>query len=139
MNPLDLNKHLNECIAVLSALGQPGMDASKITFYEDSIKSVISAMRNTKIKRLICITSFYTKCRSILIRLLVFKCLYVDQPEKYPATFKAVVRPMIGSYLDSMFIMEEYLEKECHDIDYSIVRPPYLLDDRIIGKLIELT
>jgi hypothetical protein len=139
MNPLDLTKHLKECIAVLSALGQSGMNASKMTFYEDSIKSVVSAMRNAKIKRLICMTSFYTKCRSILIRHLLFKCLCVDQPEKYPATFKDVIRPMIGSYLDSMFIMEQYLEKECHDIDYSIVRPPYLLDDRIIGKLIELT
>ena len=42
---------------------------------------------------------------------------------------------MIGRHLDSMFIMEEFLEKECQDLDYTIVRPPRLLDDRMIGKV----
>jgi hypothetical protein len=47
--------------------------------------------------------------------------------------FKLVIRPMIGRHLDSMFVMEQYLEKECQDLDYTIVRPPRLVDDRIIG------
>jgi hypothetical protein len=63
MNPLDLAKHMEGCIAVLSALGQHGLQISAMTFYEDSIKSIVSAMRNANIKRLICMTSFYTKCR----------------------------------------------------------------------------
>jgi hypothetical protein len=44
-----------------------------------------------------------------------------------------MIRPMIGRHLDSMFIMEEYLEKECQDLDFTIVRPPRLLDEPIIG------
>jgi hypothetical protein len=57
----------------------------------------------------------------------------LDQPEKYPFIFRMVIRPMIGRHLDSMFVMEQYLEKECQDLDYTIVRPPRLLDDPIIG------
>jgi hypothetical protein len=57
----------------------------------------------------------------------------LDQPEKYPFIFKLALRPMIGRQLDSMFIMEQYLENECQDLDYTIVRPPRLLDDRLIG------
>jgi hypothetical protein len=52
--------------AVLSALGQPGLQISAMTFYEDSIKSVVSAMRNANIKRLICMTSFYSKCKFLM-------------------------------------------------------------------------
>ena len=63
MNPLELSKHMEGRMAVLSALGQPGVQISTMTFYEDSIKSVVTAMRTAKIKRLICITSFYTKCK----------------------------------------------------------------------------
>ena len=57
----------------------------------------------------------------------------LDQPEKYPFKFKLIIRPMIGRHLDSMYVMEEFLEKECQDLDYTIVRPPRLLDDRMIG------
>jgi hypothetical protein len=59
--------------------------------------------------------------------------MILDQPEKYPFKFKLVIRPMIGRHLDSMFIMEEYLEKECQDLDFTIVRPPHLLDEHMIG------
>jgi hypothetical protein len=58
----------------------------------------------------------------------------LDQPEKYPFAFRLFIRPMIGRHLDSMFIMEQYLENECQDLDYTIVRPPRLLDDRMIGE-----
>jgi hypothetical protein len=63
MNPLELAKHMEECTAVLSALGQHGPQISSMTFYEDSMKSIVTAMRNAKIKRLICMTSFYSKCK----------------------------------------------------------------------------
>jgi hypothetical protein len=59
---------------------------------------------------------------------------YLDQPEKYPFAFRLFIRPMIGRHLDSMFVMEQFLEKECQDLDYTIVRPPRLLDDPMIGK-----
>ena len=41
---------------------------------------------------------------------------------------------MIGRHLDSMFIMEEFLDKECQDLDYTIVRPPRLMNEPMIGK-----
>ena len=63
MNPTELAKQMQGRIAVLSALGYPGLTLSSITFYEDSMKSVITAMRKAKIKRLVCITSMFTKCK----------------------------------------------------------------------------
>ncbi|CAF0769974.1 unnamed protein product [Didymodactylos carnosus] len=122
MNPLDLASKMENHHVVLSALGQPGLQISAMTFYEDSMKSIITAMRNSEIKRLICITAFYTKY----------------EPSVYPLKFKLIIRPMIGRHLDSMFIMEEYLQKECQDIDYTIVRPPRLLDDPIIEKAVKV-
>ncbi|CAF1346023.1 unnamed protein product [Rotaria magnacalcarata] len=122
MNSSELAKHLGGCVAVLSALGQRGLQISAMTFYEDSMKSIVDAMRNAKVKRLVCMTSFYTKY----------------QPALYPFIFKTVIRLMIGRHLDSMFIMEQYLEKECQDIDYTIVRPPRLLDEPIIEKPVKV-
>ena len=49
--------------------------------------------------------------------------------------FKLVMRPMLGRHLDSMSRMEQFLETECQDIDYTIVRPPRLIDGHIIGEL----
>jgi biliverdin reductase/flavin reductase len=135
MNPLELAKYMEGRMAVLSALGQPGLQISAMTFYEDSMKSIVTAMRNAKVKRLICVTSFYSKCKyceHYSIELITIA--YVDQPEKYPFIFKMAIRPMIGRHLDSMYVMEQYLEKECQDLDYTIVRPPRLLDERMIGQ-----
>lgn len=122
MNPDDLSKHFVGRSAVLSALGQPGFHMKAITFYQDSIKSLVTAMRNANIKRLICMTSMYTKY----------------QPEKYPFVYRIFIRPMIGRHLDSMFIMEEFLEKECQDLDYTIVRPPRLMNESIIEKEVKV-
>ncbi|CAF2545826.1 unnamed protein product [Rotaria sp. Silwood2] len=122
MNPLELTKHLEGRVAVLSALGQPGLQMWAMTFYEDSMKSIVTAMRSANVKRLICITAFYTKY----------------QPEKYPFKFRLIIRPMIGRHLDSMYIMEQFLENECQDIDYTIVRPPRLLDEHIIEKEVKV-
>lgn len=44
-----------------------------------------------------------------------------------------VLRPMIGRQLDSMNEMEDYLTSKCQDIDYTIVRPPRLLDAPLKG------
>lgn len=52
----------------------------------------------------------------------------------YPTIYKMVLRPMIGRQLDSMNEMEDFLTKQCQDIDYTIVRPPRLLDAPLKGK-----
>jgi len=78
LDPLDLAKHMEGCIAVLSALGQPGLQISAMTFYEDSMKSIVTAMRNAKIKRLICMTSFYTKCKfAFFLKYLFYMLKYI--------------------------------------------------------------
>ena len=41
---------------------------------------------------------------------------------------------MIGRQLDNMYEMEEWLAKECQDIDYTVVRPPRLSDAEYRGK-----
>lgn len=41
---------------------------------------------------------------------------------------------MIGRQLDSMNEMEEFLTSQCQDIDYTIVRPPRLVDEPLKGK-----
>lgn len=48
--------------------------------------------------------------------------------------YKIVMRPMLGRHLDSMNEMEEYLFNQCSDIDYTIIRPPRLLDSPISGN-----
>lgn len=44
-----------------------------------------------------------------------------------------VLRPMIGRQLDNMDEMESYILKEASDLDYTIVRPPRLLDAPLLG------
>ena len=46
---------------VLSALGVAEFVFKEITFCYDSIQSIVAAMNQVKIKRLICVTTFYTK------------------------------------------------------------------------------
>ncbi len=52
----------------------------------------------------------------------------------YPTIYKMVLRPMIGRQLDNMDEMENYILKEGSDLDYTIVRPPRLLDSPLIAE-----
>jgi putative NADH-flavin reductase len=61
MDSEELAKNLSGQDAVLSALGSPGIQWATITFYQDSMKSVVEAMRKAGLKRLLCVTAFYTK------------------------------------------------------------------------------
>ncbi|RMZ99644.1 flavin reductase (NADPH)-like [Brachionus plicatilis] len=114
LNSEEVASHIAGHDCVLSTLGVAGIALFKITFYQDSIKAIIEAMRKANLKRLICLTSFYSKPDNI-----------------YPMMYKMVMRPMLGRHLDSMNEMEEYLFNQCSDIDYTIVRPPRLLDAAI--------
>jgi putative NADH-flavin reductase len=61
LNADELAKSLSGHDAVLSGLGAPGVHFSAITFYQDSAKSMVEAMRKAGVKRLLCVTAFYTK------------------------------------------------------------------------------
>lgn len=69
MDSNELAPHLAGHDCVLSALGAPGIQFSRVTLYTESMKSIVEAMRKSNLKRLICITAFYTK-RNIKIKIL---------------------------------------------------------------------
>ncbi|XP_021372179.1 uncharacterized protein LOC110462522 isoform X2 [Mizuhopecten yessoensis] len=54
---------------------------------------------------------------------------------KGPWLFDRIIRPMIlSSVLQSMSVMEDYLLKECHDIDFTVIKPPGLTNGPSSGK-----
>ncbi|KAK3097300.1 hypothetical protein FSP39_008486 [Pinctada imbricata] len=116
----DLSTHLTGCDAVLSCLGtQPGfLGWSKITFYEDSIKPITVAMRLANIRRLVCMTSQCAK-----------------RTDGEPKIVTYFIRPLFfGNALKSMSAMETYLETECKDLEYTVVKPSELADKPSSGK-----
>lgn len=112
MNAEKLSEQMIGHDCVLSALGAPGFNIFKVSLYTDSMKSIIKAMRKSSVKKLICVSSLFTK-----------------PDPAYPTVYKLILRPMIGRVLDNMLIMEDYLTSECTDIDYTIVRPSRLMDE----------
>jgi putative NADH-flavin reductase len=60
----DLAKNFQGHDCILSALGSPGLTLSRITFPLDSMKQIVTAMRSTNLKRIIIVSSQYTKCKN---------------------------------------------------------------------------
>lgn len=117
----DVSEGVKDCDAVASCLGAPFTLFSDTTFYEDSMKSIISGMRKSNVKRLTCITSWCTVPEGNSLKL-----------------FEWFLRPFVlGKLLKSMAVMEKYLKTECTDIDYTVVRPPMLVDGPSSGKKIK--
>ncbi|XP_019631739.1 PREDICTED: flavin reductase (NADPH)-like [Branchiostoma belcheri] len=102
--------HLQEKDAVLSCLGSYSWFGS-VTLYTDSMGVIVTAMRKNNIKRLVCITSWYT----------------TDTPlDPAPFLIRWIINPFfLGRVLTNMAQMEEYLQG-CEDIDFTAVRPPML-------------
>lgn len=115
LNYEELVPHLKDKDYVLSSLGVAGICWSRITFYSESIKSITTAMNQAEVKRLICMTSLYTR----------------PNDGTYPFIYSILLRPMIGRQFDDMYEMEQYLQNESKDIDYTIVRPPRLTDQTL--------
>lgn len=116
----DLVEHFKNTDAVVSCLGcRPSfLGWSTITFYLDTIKPIVAAMRTANKKRLVCMSAWGT----------------VSQPDE-PRIIKYFLRPIfLGSTLKSMSEMEDYLKESCTDIDYTVVRPPGLTNDPSLGK-----
>lgn len=61
LNSDEIASHITGHDCVLSTLGVAGIAMFKITLYQDSIKAIVEAMKKANLKRLICITSFYSK------------------------------------------------------------------------------
>ncbi|XP_060079347.1 uncharacterized protein LOC132558765 [Ylistrum balloti] len=109
--PEDISAHLSGSDAVVSCLGtrkQALFQRSRTTFYTESLQSIVEAMRMSETKRLVCLSSWGTK-----------RPMYLEWTMRnFP----------IGKLLDNMLEMEEYLDKHCSDIHYTIVKPAGLLN-----------
>uniref|UniRef100_A0A3Q3X5S3 NAD(P)-binding domain-containing protein n=1 Tax=Mola mola TaxID=94237 RepID=A0A3Q3X5S3_MOLML len=113
-----LKAHFKGQDVIMSCLGFPASFYSGVTGYTESMKAVISAMREVRVNRIITMTSWYTEPNSgaqssFLIRFLLL--------------------PMIQSILKNMYEMEQLL-KETDDISWTVVRSPGLKNLPSSGK-----
>ncbi|XP_021349765.1 flavin reductase (NADPH)-like [Mizuhopecten yessoensis] len=108
--PEEIHSHLSGSDALISCLGTRKLalfDRSKVTLYTESLQSIVEAMRMSRTKRLICLSSWGTMRPLSLQRTMGI----------FP----------IGKLLDNMLEMEEYLDKHCSHIHYTVVKPAGLL------------
>ncbi|XP_051901139.1 flavin reductase (NADPH)-like [Pristis pectinata] len=106
-----LMEHFNEQDVVMSCLGFPISILSRITGYTESMKAIVASMRLAKVNRIIAMTSWYTQTESA---------------QKASWMVRWLLIPMIRSILNNMYEMENYLNEECEDLDWTTVRPPEL-------------
>lgn len=116
-----LQEQLQGCDAVMSCIGAR---TYKTTVYSDTIKVMTSAMRKAGVRRLVTITSWCT----------------TDNPQdRGPFVLEWILKPTIlKKALADMALMEKYLDDECSDIKYTVVRPPELSDRKSTGKTIKI-
>ncbi|XP_078070269.1 uncharacterized protein LOC144494791 [Mustelus asterias] len=106
-----LVEHFNEQDVVMSCLGFPISIFSEVTGYTESIKAIVPAMREAKVTRIIAMTSWYTK---------------PETSHQTSWTLRWFLIPMIRNILINMHEMEDYLNNECQDLNWTTVRPPGL-------------
>ncbi|OCU00144.1 uncharacterized protein At2g34460, chloroplastic [Xenopus laevis] len=114
-----LEEHFKGQDAVMSCLGFQYKLFSSISGYTDSMKAVATAMRQAGVNRMVTMTSWYTgpgsgNNSSFFVRNLLI--------------------PLIRSVLNNMYEMEHYLEKECSDLNWTVVRPPGLQNNPATDK-----
>ncbi|KAM4807808.1 flavin reductase (NADPH)-like [Rhinophrynus dorsalis] len=106
-----LAEHFKGQDAVMSCLGFEYKLFSSISGYTDSMKAIVAAMRQTEVNRMVTMTSWFT-----------------GRGSESNASFfvRNLLVPLIRSVLTNMNEMEQYLEKECTDLNWTVVRPPGL-------------
>ncbi|XP_041643995.1 uncharacterized protein YwnB-like isoform X2 [Cheilinus undulatus] len=105
-----LKPHFKGQDVIMSCLGFPTSFFSAVTGYTLSMKSVVSAMREARVSRIITMTSWYTD---------------PDSGTKSSYLIRFLLLPMIRSILTNMYEMEQFLQKT-DDINWTVVRPPGL-------------
>jgi len=109
----NLEKGFDGADAVVSCLGtRPTLMpwGQEITLYSESIKAIIEAMRRRNVGRIVAMTSMFT-----------------DDDPSYGFFVRWILKPLfIGRNLDDMARMENYLEEQCQDVNFTVVRPPGL-------------
>jgi len=112
-NPLSIRKAINDCAIIVSVIGSgSGKEASAPTsLYSNSIKIIIQEMLFLNIKRLVVVSS-----------------AGVEYDKNAPWYYRYLFRPMLmNSYMD-MMKMETILEQYKEKLNWTIVRPTYLLN-----------
>ena len=127
LDPSALAKNLVGVDAVVSCLGSKFVPPWKeeSTFYTDSIISIVSAMRESNVQRLICISAAMLRSDQNLPEVNFKK---PTELFKNPSmVFRKFVRTVAVSHLKDMEKMENFLMQSCPDIEYSIMRPYALI------------
>ncbi|XP_053319081.1 flavin reductase (NADPH)-like [Spea bombifrons] len=114
-----LSEHFKGQDAIMSCLGFPYKTFSSISGYTDSMAAIVTAMRQSGVNKMVTMTSWYTgpgsgQNASFFVRNLLI--------------------PLIRSVLNNMYEMEQYLEKDCSDINWTVVRPPGLQNNPATEK-----
>lgn len=105
-----LKPHFKGQDVIMSCLGFPVSFLSGVTGYTQSMNSMVNAMREARVNRVITMTSWYTEPNS---------------GTQSPYLIRFMLLPMIRSVLNNMFQMEQFLLKT-DDINWTVVRPPGL-------------
>ncbi|WP_394746836.1 NAD(P)H-binding protein [Spongiimicrobium salis] len=121
-NPFSVRAAMNGCDIIVSVIGSgSGKDAATpTTLYSNSVYTIIQEMLFLNLKRLIVISS-----------------AGVEYDEKAPWYYRYLFRPMLmNSYMD-MMKMETIIEQYTQNINWTIVRPTYLLNGKSKDYLIK--
>ncbi|BFZ06153.1 hypothetical protein BsWGS_09192 [Bradybaena similaris] len=120
LDTAQLKEHMKGCDAVLSTLGGRGGLFTPCDIYTKSGKAVVSAMRETGVKRFVAVTAWGTK----------------DDPG-LPYIWRWVLKPsFLRNLVRDMELFEDFLLGDCNDINYTVVRPPRLTNNPSTGARI---
>jgi len=109
--------------AVISCLGlNSGGWNAEVTFYSESIKAIVTAMKAANVKRLLVVSSWGTTSDA-------------------PFSLKYIFKPLfLKKNLGNMGDMETYIQQECQgedSINYTVVKPPILGKSNPTNKVIK--
>ncbi len=113
--PTSVTKALDGCDVAISVIGSGSYAtaAKPTTLYSESAKVLIESLKEAGVNRLIMVSSAGT-----------------EHDENSPWYYRAFFRPwLMNSYMD-MMKMETIIEESGKDLQWTIVRPTYLLDGK---------
>ncbi|XP_060683636.1 flavin reductase (NADPH)-like [Hemiscyllium ocellatum] len=106
-----LQGHFNDQDVIMCCLGFPIRLFSGHTEYTESMKAIIPAMRKAEVTRIIAMSSWYTKPKT---------------SHQTTWMLRSFLTPVIHSLLINMQEVENYLNNECKDLNWTVVKPPGL-------------
>ena len=105
-----------DCDAVVSALGVP-YSFKPVSVYSRGARHIVDGMRSAGVRRLVAITSGGT---------------YPGRDPVNPFFFERILKPLFHRLYDDMRELETIVQAT--DLDWTILRPPRLLDKDATGK-----